>query len=93
MPRKNTISGRQEINLLCKQTFSVNPKPSPNHRQYLLALQAMGPAKRLQKAFELSAMAKKLFLTGLRKRFPEKTETAIKELYLQRIAKCYNRNY
>jgi len=53
----------------------------------------MTPEQRLQKAFELSLMARELFLEGLRKRFPEKTEEDIKAIYLERIAKCYNRNY
>lgn len=53
----------------------------------------MGPEKRLLKAFELSAIAKELFMSGLRKRFPQKTEPEIKEIYLQRLTKCYNRDY
>lgn len=68
-------------------------KPRPNHKIYLETLKRMTPEQRLAKAFELSAIAKELFLHGLRKRFPEKNEAEIKELYLQRIAKCYNRNY
>lgn len=68
-------------------------KPNPNHRQYLMTLIKMGPEKRLLKALELSSMTKALFMSGLHKRFPEKSETEIKELYLQRLAKCYNRNY
>ncbi len=68
-------------------------KPRPNHKIYLQTLSRMTPEQRLAKAFELSAVAKKLFLHGLRKRFPEKTGAEIKVLYLQRIAKCFNRNY
>lgn len=71
----------------------MNIKPSPNHQQYILTLKKMGAEKRLLKALELSAITKELFLTGLRKRFPEKTETEIKEIYLQRLSKCHNRNY
>lgn len=66
---------------------------SSNHRQYLLTLVKMGPEQRLQKALELSAITKALFLSGLHKRFPDKTETEIKQIYLQRLGKCYNRNY
>jgi len=73
--------------------FSLNQKTKPNHRQYLATLKKMGPEKRLLKALELSAISKQLFMSGLRKRFPDKTEAEIKELYLQRLAKCYNRNY
>lgn len=71
----------------------MSNKATPNHKQYLLTLAKMGPGQRLAKAFELSAMTKELFITGLKKRFPEKNDVEIKELYLQRIAKCYNRNY
>jgi len=53
----------------------------------------MTAEQRLAKAFELSTQTKELFLHGLQKRFPEKGEAEIKEIYLQRLAKCYNRNY
>ncbi len=69
------------------------PKPRPNHQIYLQTLAKMTPEQRLLKAFELSALSKQLFLEGLKKRFPEKTEQEIKKIYLERIAKCYNRNY
>ena len=71
----------------------MDVKPSMNHIEYLKALQQLGPAGRLQKALELSQFTKELFLHGLRKRFPEKTENEIKEIYLQRISLCHNRNY
>ena len=68
-------------------------KQSPNHKQYLTTLVKMSAEQRLLKALELSALIKALFIEGLNKRFPDKTETEIKEIYLQRLAKCYNRNY
>jgi len=71
----------------------MNIKQLPNHRQYLKTLNKMSAEQRLLKALELSAITKELFLSGLNKRFPNKTETEIKEIYLQRLAKCYNRNY
>ena len=71
----------------------MNYKTTPNHRQYLLTLSKMGTEQRLIKALELSSITKELFISGLRRRFPDKTETEIKEIYLQRLAKCYNRNY
>ncbi len=71
----------------------MNIKQSPNHTQYLTALNKMSAEQRLLKALELSAITKELFLNGLIKRFPQKTKTEIKEIYLQRLAKCYNRNY
>lgn len=68
-------------------------KPSPQHQQYLEALQQIGPVGRFQKMLELSQFTKELFLHGLRKRFPQKTEAEIMELYLQRLSLCHNRNY
>lgn len=68
-------------------------KQTPNHAQYLLTLINMGAERRFNKALELSAMAKELFMTGLRRRFPDKSDAEIKEIYLQRLVKCYNRNY
>ena len=68
-------------------------KQSPNHKQYLITLNKMTAEQRLLKALELSALIKELFMAGLNKRFPDKTEIEIKEIYLQRLAKCYNRNY
>ena len=68
-------------------------KPHPNHHLYLHILRKMSPEQRLAKAFELSEMTKKLFLQGLRIRFLDKDEMEIKQIYLERIAKCYNRNY
>jgi len=71
----------------------LNSKKSPNHKQYLATLNKMSNEQRLLKALELSAITKELFLAGLNKRFPDKTKAEIKEIYLQRLAKCYNRNY
>jgi hypothetical protein len=71
----------------------MNIKPHPNHDLYLKVLQQMTAEERLKKVFELSAMTKVLFLHGLRRRFPTKSEEEIRNLYLERIAKCHNRNY
>jgi hypothetical protein len=62
-------------------------------RVYIEALRRMTPSQRLAKAMELSELGKKLFLHGLRKRFPEADDRQIHEIYLKRIAKCHNRNY
>ena len=70
-----------------------NFKLRPNHILYLQTLRKMTPAQRLAKAFELSAIAKELFMAGLQKRFATKDEADIKQIYLERIAKCHNRNY
>ncbi len=71
----------------------MNQKQRTNHQQYIRALTNMSAQQRLNKALELSAFTKQLFIHGLQKRFPDKTEEEIKQLYLKRLEKCYNRNY
>ncbi len=68
-------------------------KNKQNHKLYIQILRQMTPQQRLLKAFELSEFARSLFLHGLRQRFPTLTEEEIKKKYLERIAKCHNRNY
>ncbi|MBM4045180.1 MAG: hypothetical protein FJ279_08705 [Planctomycetes bacterium] len=68
-------------------------KPRPNHRLYIQALRRMTPEQRLLKTFDLTEFARQLFLHGLRKRFPNLTEDEIRKTYLERLAKCHNRNY
>lgn len=53
----------------------------------------MTPEQRLNKAFELGEMSRRMFLSGLRRRFPEKSEAQIHAIYFERLAKCHNRNY
>ena len=71
----------------------IDPKPRPNHEQYIRALRAMTPSQRAMKAFELSEMSRRLFRQGLRKRFPHLSEAEFHALYLKRLALCHNRNY
>lgn len=71
----------------------MNIKKRPNHAIYIKALRRMSPEARLLKAFELSAFSRQLFLQGLRRRFPDKSEAEIHKLYLERLDKCHNRNY
>jgi hypothetical protein len=71
----------------------MNPKLRPNHRAYIQTLRRMTPEQRLMKAFELSQTAKQLLMAGLRERFPHLTETELRQLFLRRLEKCYNRNY
>lgn len=68
-------------------------KPRPNHRQYIAVLRGMTAEQRLAKAFELSEMTKRLFIQGLRDRFPDLDEERFHELMLQRLELCHNRNY
>jgi hypothetical protein len=74
-----------------RQATEMNLKPQLNHRQYLAALRRLTPEERLRKAFELTEMTRRLFRTGLRKRFPEMSEDELRRLYLRRLAKCHNR--
>lgn len=68
-------------------------KPKPNQALYIKTLRSMTSEQKLLKVFELSDMSKKLFLQGLKKRFPDRSDAEIKEIYLKRIALCHNRNY
>ena len=71
----------------------MNIKPLPNHKIYIQSIRAMGPEKRLRKAFELSEFSARLFREGLRKRFPRLSKKEFQKLYLERLQKCHNRNY
>jgi hypothetical protein len=71
----------------------VDPKPRPNRRLYLQVLKRMTPSQRFNKAVELSELGKELFRQGLRKRFPDATDAEFHKLFLERLAKCHNRNY
>ena len=68
-------------------------KERPNHKLYIQTLRRMSAEQRLLKSFELSEFSKDLFLHGLRSRFPQLSEAAIKRIYLERLDKCHNRNY
>jgi hypothetical protein len=68
-------------------------KKQPNHAAYLRALRQMTPSQRAMKAFELSEQAKRLFIHGLKKRFPHLSDADFHALFLDRLAKCHNRNY
>ncbi|MBA7517759.1 hypothetical protein ES705_09813 [subsurface metagenome] len=68
-------------------------KKRPNHRIYIQILRRMTPEQRLMKCFELSRLSRELFLHGLRRRFPDLSDDAIKKIYLKRLDKCHNRNY
>jgi hypothetical protein len=63
------------------------------HQAYLRALRAMGPARRLQVAFELTDLSRELYRHGLQKRYPEKSEREITELFLEGIDSCHNVNF
>ena len=56
-------------------------KPRPNHKEYIRILREMSPEQRLLKAFELSKFSKKLFIHGLRKRFPELSKNFMNSIW------------
>ena len=68
-------------------------KKNPNHRIYIQTLRAMTHEERLLKTFELTDFSQKLFMHGLRKRFPDFSDDEIKRINLERLDKCHNRNY
>ena len=72
---------------------NLNLKERKNHRIYIKTLRSMSPEERLLKCFELTEFARNLFLHGLRKRFPDLSENEIRNIYLERLNKCHNRNY
>jgi hypothetical protein len=82
----------EPANRLSPNLFRMH-KPRPNHHEYVEVLRRMTPAQRLAKAFELSEMTKRVFRQGLRKQFPGPSEEDFHQLYLERLAKCHNRNY
>jgi len=71
----------------------MNIKKRPNHKIYIKVLRKMSPEKRLLKAFELSEFANKLFIHGLRKRFPNLSDEEFNRILFERLDKCHNRNY
>jgi hypothetical protein len=71
----------------------VDPKQRLNHRLYLEALDRLGGAGRLRKAFELSELSRQLFVNGLRKRYSDLPEAEFRQLMLERLSRCHNRNY
>ena len=68
----------------------MDRKPDPKHLKYLEMLRNLGPAGRFEKAMYLSRRARELFLYGLRKKFPNRTEEEIHEIFLERLATCHN---
>ncbi len=85
------INTKKNINPLA---YSSIPIESANERKiYLQTLRKMSASEKFLKVIELSELTKSLFKEGLRKRFPEKSEQEIHELFLKRLEKCHNSNY
>ena len=60
-------------------------KTRPNHSRYIQSLRWMTPAQRLAKAFELTEFSRRLFLSGLRSRFPEVSADELKRMAAKRL--------
>ena len=63
------------------------------HRVQIEVLRRMTPEERLLKALELGDWTRQLFKQGLRERFPEASEEELQAIFLERMKKCYNREY
>lgn len=71
----------------------MNGKPQPNRELYHQVLRRMTGEERVRKAFELTEMARRAMLDGLRSRHPDADEATIRRMYLARLNECHNRNY
>ena len=71
----------------------ADPKSRPHHREYLKVLRSLSPEARLRKAIELSELTRELFIQGLRRRFPDKTDAELEELARRRLDRCRNQTY
>ena len=63
------------------------------HRVQIEVLRRMTAEERLRKALELGDWTRQLFKQGLRERFPEASEEELQAIFLERMKKCYNREY
>lgn len=66
---------------------------SQENQIYYDVLRNMSFEKKALKVFELTDMTRQLMKRGLELQYPEKTQAAIQELYLKRLAECHNSNY
>ncbi|HUU04700.1 MAG TPA: hypothetical protein VMZ49_02365 [Patescibacteria group bacterium] len=68
-------------------------KPRPNHDIYIKVLRRMTAEQHLLKAFELSALSRELFKTGMRRRFPDLNAIELNKLIQERLEGCHNQIY
>ena len=66
-------------------------KPQPNHAIYLRALRDMSEEDRLRKAFELTSLTRELLWAGLRSRHPTMPDRELRQIYLDRLRKSWDR--
>jgi len=72
---------------------STDLKPRPNHDIYIKVLRRMTAEQHLLKAFELSALTRELFTSGMRRRFPDLNAAELKKLIQERLERCHNQIY
>ena len=63
------------------------------HNIYIQTLKKIGAEKRLLKALELSDLTKELFISGLKKKYPDLSEKEFQKILLEKLEKCHNSNY
>lgn len=73
--------------------MSNDLKPRPAHLEYLRILSRLTPAEKLDQAFELSDMTRRMFKAGLKDRFPTLNEDELHQLFLKRLELCHNAKY
>jgi hypothetical protein len=70
----------------------MDAKPRPNRERYLQVLRTMTPEQRRLKARELNELGKALLRAGLKQQFPHASEAELHRKFLDRLARCHNRN-
>ena len=75
-------------NAMYAARMKADPKPRPNHREYVEVLRGLTPEQRLMKAFELGDLSRDLLWAGLRRRFPDASDDRLRELSVDRIERC-----
>ena len=71
---------------------SVGDKLALNRLDYVEVLRNMPPESRLAKAFELTELTRELLRVGLAERHPAASDAQLRQLYLERLARCRSRS-
>jgi hypothetical protein len=79
--------------MAARKDKTADMKPRPNHDVYIKVLRRMTAEQHLLKAFELSALTRELFITGMRRRFPGLNAIELKKLIQERLERCHNQIY
>lgn len=85
-----------EESYLNQSKFNIAPfllEKEPAQEMYYNVVKKMTSEQKIDKVFELTELSRKLMKEGLKIQFPNKTETEIHLLYLDRLKQCHNLNY